>query len=199
VGEYRDYTTISTDAWRKVQSRTTFDWALDIAELLISAPCPEPSARTGFVQTVMFWAFDRTPQLNHQQLVLANAVANDVRLSDRLPLPSPDPDEIDIWNQLSGTRIGLYSLLPNMASRLEARLAALVKDVRVVQNSDLVATPALKSLAANADVMIVDTRHATHSATQAIDSVLPTMAQVLPKGGGIMSYISALHDRLEAS
>jgi hypothetical protein len=196
---YRDYATTSTDAWRKVQSRTTFDWALDIAELLISAPCPDPPARTQFVQALMFWAFGHTQQLDHRQLVLANVVAADVGLSDQLTLPAPDARQADVWGQLNGARIGLYSLLPNAASRLQTRLSELAKDVRVVQNSDMVATAALKNLAANFDIMIVDTWHATHSATQAIDSVLSRNRQLLPKGGGIMSYISALHDRLESN
>ena len=107
--------------------------------------------------------------------------------------------EDDIWARLAGARIGLYSLLPRVGTRLQDRLADLAPGARVEQNSDTVSTPALRSLAEHADYMIVDTRHATHSATIAIDSARPRDRQVLPRGGGVMSYLLALQDQLEAA
>jgi hypothetical protein len=94
--------------------------------------------------------------------------------------------------------VGLYSLLPRAGIRLQERLSELAgRRVTVEQNDDHVATPRLQSLAANADFMVVDTWHATHSATIAIDAALPRIQQVLPRGGGVMSYLAALQDRLE--
>jgi len=91
--------------------------------------------------------------------------------------------------------------LPRAGTRLRERLMELAggASVQVEQNTDMVATASLRSLAANADYMVVDTWHATHSATIAIDSVLPRDRQVLPRGGGVMSYLAALQDRLESA
>lgn len=45
--------------------------------------------------------------------------------------------------------------------------------------------------------MVVAPGTATHSATIAIDAVLPRDRQVLPRGG-VMSFLAALQDRLES-
>jgi hypothetical protein len=101
--------------------------------------------------------------------------------------------------RLTRARVGLYSLLPHAGIRLQDRLSELAGSrVAVEQNDDHVATPSLESLAGNADFMIVDTWHATHSATTAIDAVLTRNEQVLPRGGGVMSFVAALQDRLES-
>jgi hypothetical protein len=187
------------DAWKKVQSRSTLDWGLDIADLLISAPCPDPSARTQFIQALMSWALGHRQQLAYRQAVMANMLADQVGLGLSLEIPPSDPGQDNIWARLTGTRVGLYSLLPRVGIRLQERLRELAGSrVVVEQSSDHVATPGLRSLAAHADFMVVDTWHATHSATIAIDTVLPRDRQVLPRGGGVMSFLAALQDRLES-
>lgn len=198
ASRYADYAGVLGDAWGKVQSRAAFDWGLDIADLLAAAPCPDLSARLQFVQALIFWAHRHAQQLDRRQIIVTNAVAGEVDLATGLVAPEPAGED-DIWDQLAGARIGLYSLLPRVGIRLQGRLAALAPGVRVEQNSDTVSTQALRSLAEHADYMIVDTRHATHSATIAIDSARPRDRQVLPRGGGVMSYLLALQDQLEAA
>lgn len=197
---YAEYVALVEDAWNKVQARSTLDWGLDIAELLITAPCPDSSIRTRFVQALMSWALGHRQQLAHRQTLMANMLAEQAGLGLDLELGPSAPREEDIWARLTGTRVGLYSLLPKAGIRLEERLRELVGGrVVVEQNSDHVATSGLQSLAANADIMVVDTWHATHSATIAIDAVLPRNRQVLPRGGGVMSFLAAVQDRLESS
>ena len=198
---YAEYVGLLDDAWKKVQARSTFDWGLDIADLLISAPRPNPAACTGFVQALMSWAHGHSQQLAHRQAVFANTVAAEAGLSPSLAVAPDDPEQASIWARMAGARVGLYSLLPQAGIRLQERLMDLTGGVSVLveQNADMVATASLRSLAANADYMVVDTWHATHSATNAIDSVLPRDRQVLPRGGGVMSHLAALQDRLESA
>jgi hypothetical protein len=197
---YDEYVALLDDAWEKVQSRSTFDWGLDIADLLISAPCPDPSTRARFIQALMTWALGHGQQLAHRQVVMANLLADQAGLGLSLEIEPNVLGEDNIWARLTGTRVGLYSLLPRAGSLLEERLRELAGGrVTVEQNSDHVATPRLKSLAAHADFMVVDTWHAPHSATIAIDAVLPRNQQVLPRGGGVMSFLAALEDRLEST
>ena len=74
-GRYAEYVSLLDDAWKKVESRSTFDWGLDIADLLISTPCPDPSARTRFIQALMSWALGHRQQLAHRQAVMVNMLA----------------------------------------------------------------------------------------------------------------------------
>src|SRR5262249_465766 len=157
-----------------------------IADLLISAPCPDPSARARFIQALMSWALGQRQQLAHRQAVMANMLADQARLGLSLEIAPSAPEQDNIWARLTATRVGLCSLLPKAGIRLQERLRELVGGrVVVEQNSDHVATSGLQSLAAHADFMVVDTWHATHSATIAIDAVLPRNRQVLPRGGGV--------------
>jgi hypothetical protein len=196
---YAEYVALLDDALKKVQSRSTLDWGLDIADLLISAPCPDPSARAQFNQTLTSWVLGHRQQLAHRQAVMANMLADQAGLGLRLEIAPSAPGQDNLWARLTATRVGLYSLLPKAGIRLQERLRELVGGrVVVEQNSDQVATAALQSLATHADFMVVDTWHATHSATIAIDAVLPRDRQVLPRGGGVMSFLAALQDRLES-
>ena len=197
---YAGYIEVLDDAWRKVQARSTFDWGLDVADLLISEPCPDPSVRAGFVQALMSWALGHRDQLSYRQAVMANTLAVQAGLGAGLEFPPDAPEQgSSIWARLKGARVGLHSLQPNVGKRLEERLRELVGGpVRVQQNEDHVATAGLRSLASRADYMIVDTWHAKHSAVAAVDSVLTHDEQVLPRGGGVMSYLAALQDRLES-
>ena len=173
--------------------------ALDIADLLISAPCPDPAARAAVRSGPLSWALGHRQQLAHRQAVMANMLADQAGLGRE---PGDRTERVRARQHLGapGRRPhGLYSLLPRAGIRLQERLCELAGGrVAVEQNDDHVATPGLQSLAAHADFMIVDTWHATHSATIAIDAVLPRDRQMLPRGGGVMSFLAALQDRLEA-
>jgi hypothetical protein len=196
---YAEYVALLDDVWKKVQSRSTIDWGLDIADLLFWASCPDSSARRRFIQALMSWALGHRQQLAYRQAVMANMLADRAELGLNLEIAPSAPGQDNIWARLTGTRVGLYSLLPRAGIRLQERLRELAGGrVAVEQSSDHVATPGLRSLAAHADFMVVDTWHATHSATTAIDAVLPRDRQILPRGGGVMSFLAALQDRLES-
>jgi hypothetical protein len=131
--------------------------------------------------------------------VLLEAIGRECHVAVGLPPMDalPATDSADVWQRLNGRLIGIYSLVQGMGARLNIRLAGLCGDVRVEQNSDTVATAALRALAANADFLIVDTRHASHAATGAIDAVRARDRQLFPAGGGISSFIARLRVELE--
>jgi len=198
--QYAGYVELVRSLWNKVRSRSTFDWGLDLADLLLSMQCPDPLARQRLVQDLVAWAFTHRQQLAHHQVLMVNFVAEQAGLGRSLELESSAPADENIWARLAGARVGLYSLWPKAGSRLQERLSRLAgAPVTVEQNEDHVATSALTTLATHADYMVVDTWHAKHSATMAIDSVLPRDRQVLPRGGGVMSFLAALQDRIESS
>ena len=105
-----------------------------------------------------------------------------------------------IWlQQLDSKIIGLYSLLPRAAESLSRRLSLLCSTASVEGNADTVATAALRSLAARADFMIIDTRHAAHAATNAIDAVRPRDRQIFPQGRGTSAFLRALESTIAPS
>jgi hypothetical protein len=112
--------------------------------------------------------------------------------------PESSPDDTATWHTLRHKRIGLYSLLPHAGARLRERLLALCPEITVEHNRDTVSTASLRNLARNADYLIVDTWHAAHSATKAIDDVRPRSEQLFPASGGVMSLLVALQVRLQS-
>lgn len=82
--------------------------------------------------------------------------------------------------------------MPGEAESLAKRLAMLCSPRSAESNSDTVATASLTSLAARVDVLVVDTWHAAHAATNAIDSVRPRDKQVFPSGRGVSAFLQAL-------
>ena len=111
-GRYAEYVSLLDDAWKKVESRSTFDWGLDIADLLISTPCPDPSARARFIHALMSWALGHRQQLADRQAVMANMLADQAGLGLSLEIAPSPPGHGNIWAPLASARVGLYSLLP---------------------------------------------------------------------------------------
>jgi hypothetical protein len=105
-------------------------------------------------------------------------------------------DELDVWAKLDGKSVGIYSLLTRAEIYLKDRLSRLCSVGDVKGNSDHVATQALRSLAERSDYLVVDTWHAAHQATGAIDAVRPRDRQILPRQRGHSGFLRALEDAL---
>lgn len=106
-------------------------------------------------------------------------------------------EDAPVWSKLDGTVVGLYSLLSQAVPRFSDRLRALCTPKEIVGNTDTTATGALLNLAERADHMVVDTWHAAHQATGAIDSVRPRSRQILPRQRGVTGFLRALQNSLE--
>jgi hypothetical protein len=109
-----------------------------------------------------------------------------------------DSDEDNVWAVLNAADVGLYSLVENAGTKLRAQLDRLCRMRSFIHRTDTVASAALKSLAQNADYLIVDTWHAAHAATACIDEVRPRSRQILPRRGGTPALVAAIEDALIA-
>lgn len=105
----------------------------------------------------------------------------------------------DPWAQLAGRTILLYTLLDGIGARFEARIREFCPTARVLTRSDHVASDQLRSAVQAADYVMVDTRHAKHSATAAIDAVRSKGEQLLPEGKGVSSFVRCLGQNLRAA
>jgi len=198
---YTDMVRTAQGLWDKVRAPETVGWALDLADALATFPTPDPEARRGFVTAVGTGVLEFAARLAAHERSLLEALAVECQTGIALP-PTPlggvDEDRLDVWESLSGKVVGLYSLLEGAGARFKTRMLELNPSVLVEHNADKVATESLRHLARQADFLIVDTRHATHSATGGIDEVRPRDEQLFPAGGGLSSFLSRLREALEA-
>lgn len=186
--------------WRRIESATNVDWALALLDVVGDSPAPDGGRRTAFAAQVMAKWPEWSGRLSPRQIVDAQAVASAMGLSvhSSPSLPDGPADQGYVWARLDNTLVGLYSLLPRAASELQARLRRLNATATVQGNGDKVATEALRRLVERADHLIVDTWHAAHAATGAIDRGRPRNRQILPRGRGITGFLRALEEELNS-
>jgi hypothetical protein len=196
VDRYRDLVSSASDLWQRVRARETVSWALDVADSFAATPCPDVDSRWKFISALDIGVRDFASRMPSDERVLLETIANECGTSVSLPPQEKDIGKVDIWSSLNGKVVAIYSLLDNVGSRFAERLHRLCPDVQVEYNQDKVATSALRTLATSADFLIVDTRHASHAATGAIDSSRPRSEQLFPTGGGVSSFIACLREAI---
>ena len=196
VERYQDLLVQSGDLWNKVKSPDAIPWALDLGDMILELPCPSPSFRINYFLELEIGAAGFWGRIGADQKLLLDTLAKESGTEIRLPLDLPE-EEANLWEKLDGRTVGIYSLLENSGSRLEKRLKLLSPRVLVLSNGDKAATLALNNMVKAVDYLIVDTRHASHAATIAIDNLRHRDSQLFPQGGGISSFISCLKEVLE--
>lgn len=199
---YKDVVGLATELWDKVRSAEALTWALDLLDAFAANASPDLNARSAFASSVGTAAAGFAMRVAPYQRAMLIELAAECGAEVHLPahrVEEGEPELDDPWSGLAQKLVGLYSLLDGIGSRFKSRLQALNSTVRVETNADTVATAGLRSLAASADFLVVDTRHAAHAATMAIDEVRPRDRQLFPNGRGLSSFIERLRNELEAS
>lgn len=200
VADYRNSVDQALALWRAVASVHAVDWGLSLVELVVSAPCPDDGIRRRLIHQVLGDAAAWVRRLNLRQRseLIALAEENDFPLPLMEQADASGAEE-SVWARLNGALIGVYSMQPNVVGLLRRRLAPLCTPAGVEGNDDKVATDALRAMVRRVDYLVVDTRHAAHAATGAIDDLVPKSEQILPGGGGVSAYLRALEAHLEAT
>jgi len=195
---YRETLEHAASLWRRISAPVAVDWGIGLVDSLLNAPAPAHDLRVSIVAEVVNKARDFQQRLTARQRSELEALAEEIGLPAR-HLQEPTGDGELAWHRLDGSVIGVYSLLPRAAEALGKRLSRLCTPRAVEGNTDTVATPALRSLAARADYLIVDTWHAAHAATNAIDAVRPRHQQIMPRGRGVTAFLQALEHSLASA
>lgn len=199
AARYSEIVSVAVSLWTRVRSPEALTWALDLADILAVAPCPDVGARRSFVYEIGTGIIDQAHRIRRDQRQLLESLAGECGTSIALPpVPAEELASADPWSALSGKKVGLYSLLPGAGPRLRSQLSRLNPSVEVEYNADEVATEALRGMARRVDMLVVDTQHAVHAATGAIDAIVPRDRQVLPSGRGVSSFLAALRERVVA-
>ena len=187
--------------WSQARSARNVDWLIELVETAVIWPCPTPTRRVRLVINAANDLRRFASAVPIEARSVFDDITREVDAGQLIEWPEVDDIEvqtIDIWARLAGRTVGLYSLVANIGARLEAKLLALCPTVALEVNDDTVNTAALQALARSADYMIVDWRHAAHAATGGIDAVRDRENQILPTGGGVSSFLSALKEALVA-
>lgn len=193
--EYSEVLDQTLDIWKRITSPVAAAWAIGVLEGVTDSPCPDGSKRTAFVVQLVDGARQHYSRLSLRERIETEALVAELGLPAQA-IEAQD-GERDAWSALDGKLVGIYSLLPRAAAYLQSRLAQLCSVGEVRGNSDEVATQALRSLAERADYLIVDTWHAAHQATGAIDAVRPRERQILPRQRGLTGFLRALEAALD--
>jgi hypothetical protein len=194
ANEYDEVIDQTLTIWNRIASPNAVDWANRVLEAMVDAPSPDESKRTSAAIVMIEGVRRHASRLTLRQQVEVEGLAADFGLPTR-EVDAPQ-DELDVWAKLDGKSVGIYSLLTRAETYLRERLSRLCSVGEVKGNSDQVATQALRSLAERADYLVVDTWHAAHQATGAIDAVRPRESQILPRGRGHSGFLRALEDAL---
>jgi hypothetical protein len=193
-GEYAQMLNQTDNIWRRIASPIAVAWAIATLEIAIDSPCPDHAKRTAFAVQMLESLRQYRSRLSLRERVEIESLATELGLPAQT-IEAQEPER-DVWTALNGKIVGIYSLLPRAAEYLRSRLAQLCAVGEVRANSDQVATQALRSLAERADYLIVDTWHAAHQATAAIDSVRAKENQILPRQRGVSGFLRALEEAL---
>lgn len=194
ASEYAEVLDQTLAIWQRITSPNAVDWAISVLEAVVDSPRQNDSKRTSTAVAMIEGVRQYASRLTLRQQVEVEGLAADFDLPTR-EVKAPQ-EERAVWAALDGKSVGIYSLLAHAESYLRERLSRLCAVGEVKGNSDEVATQALRSLAERADYLVVDTWHAAHQATGAIDVVRPRERQILPKLRGHSGFLRALEDAL---
>jgi hypothetical protein len=182
--------------WDRIKSRSNVDWALQILDTAVGETSPDRDRLNAFGAAVVMTV--RKYPLLLRQGVDVEALAPEFGLA-ALPVDRGQSGEDgSVWARLDGKVVGLYSLLGHAIPRFTDRVRALCNSAQVRGNNDTTATAALTNLAERADHLVVDTWHAAHQATGAIDAVRSRDRQILPRQRGVSGFVRALEENLDA-
>ena len=193
--EYADILEQTARIWNRIRSPNAVSWAVGVLEAAADSSCPDEGARTGL-------AVELIEDIRRQYYSRTNIreKAEIEELASQLGLPSQAVEasevERDLWAQLNGKSVGIYSHLPRARPLLESRLRRLCDIGAVEGNSDEEGTQSLRAMASRVDYLLVHTWKASHQATAAIDAVRPRDQQIFPVQKGVTGFLRALENTL---
>lgn len=178
------------------------DWLVDLAELVVTYPCPDAAARAGLWSQIISLLAQYGTRVTTPQRTVLTEVAGILGLSDTLAaLPTvaagagPAPTQ---RLSLDHRMVGIYTLTEGVGERVGRMLRAEYPDVDVRVNHDPVSTPQLRDLARRADIFVVCWLSAKHAGTDAISQARSQDAITLyARGKGSSSIVREMFLSLE--
>ena len=188
----------------KLDSPAVIDGALEACELLVSRPCGCHEKRlTVFAATAACLSRWHRRATNAQLIlfsILCEELGAAVSSAISIPAVQEQQDEVP-WSKLTGFTIALYSLREGAVKRAASLLNKMIGEAKIDIFSDHVGgSPALKNAAQQANLFVITTAAAKHSATTFIEAKRPKALPTLyANGQGTSSIIQTLTRYLSTS
>lgn len=166
--------------------------ALDLADLLVRAACPDPDARTLLAEALLAPLHAQSRRLEPDQLAFARQLSDELALELAWPDAEPDDTVLSATSELPALTVLLYSLDQGALGRAAIALERYASHLKIHQSHDYVGSPQLKTRTRNADVVVIATRCAKHAATGFIRAnVRRSTVVVEAEGSGSASLLRA--------
>lgn len=134
----------------ELASVRSIDWLLDLAELTVVYPCPDPGIRGSVWSQISTVLNQFRSRLTPAQSALAADIAATVGLTEAFPAlhESLETSELQLAASASHVRlIAIYTLTESVGRRVQRVLSAMYPRLRVEILHDVVSTPRLEQLA----------------------------------------------------
>lgn len=175
---------------------------LDLADVIASAARPDPTTAAALGSALLGPLHAQRRRLSVAMCELAASITNDLDLPWNWAAPSAGEGESPEPSPPAVSRCPLgfllYSLDEAVLRRVATAIGALYPDARISTSSDKVGSPRLRDLASGADLVVLATQCAAHSATGFIvDHLRPDARLIYPNGAGSASMLRAIEQALE--
>ncbi|MBE9200064.1 MULTISPECIES: protein DpdD [unclassified Nodularia (in: cyanobacteria)] len=183
TGKYTEIIEYALELWNRFNSPKKVDWVLDFVDLLVSYPCAVPQMRQQLLFTVAESLRRFAGRIDETQWGIFRSLVQDLNLQAALPnllgeqasLVEPSIEvEANIFQNLKGKSLLIYTLTESAALRVKSILAAACQDVKVYLSHDHGGNDRLRQWVKNSDIVVVVTASAKHSATGFIEANRPS-------------------------
>jgi hypothetical protein len=188
--------------WQTYEAPDLVDWALNVLDSLALHPSRDLTVRGSFLSAVFGGLTAFSQRLTRAQLKFFRQLCKEYdqpTLSESLEheLPeSPEPSRLNL--ALKKKTLAIYTLTQKAGERLKSLVEDWFEGVRVVLSHDKVGNPSLRKMAENAEIFLISTGSATHSATTFIQQHRPKeKTTILVSTKGTTGMLNALLAHLE--
>jgi hypothetical protein len=169
-------------------------WLAQVVDLLLVYSCPDPAQRTAVIARAAGVAQSWTGLIDRHDAILLGLLFRNVGIDFTLP----DQEGTQAHGAPPFKSVGVYSLMESAIRVVTLWIEERWPGVKVRSSSGEVNSKSLASLVRGVDVMLVQTSHAKHSATGAINmAVVDPKRIVLVNGRGASSLMRALLDWMD--
>ncbi len=188
---YRDLLNELRDTCQQWVSPENALVALDFADRLVLAACPDESARMNLALALIEPLHRRQGRLEDSDLAFARQLSEELDIPLEWHVPADQSEEGMPFGAIPEMTVLLYSLDQAVLDRTAAKLKAIAPALKVAISHDKVATDSLKQKARTADVVTLATRCAKHAATGFITENARSAVITYADGSGSASLLRA--------
>ena len=185
--------------WHSIAAPRHFDWVLSMLDLLIDTGAQQHTNLAPVLTSIIQLSRSWIRRISNEQWSLLRLLAAELNLSEMVVEfchnagQGTKKSQHELRTSLSGKMIAIYSLTERIAKRAQQLIQLTFEGVTVHLLHDKVCTDRMKSLAQSADIFIVNTRDATHAATNGIrESRAVGMKTIQPQGKSSVAVLRAL-------